>query len=81
MADADRQAPRDGLHPMRKTDWMALSDDELAALAISTARSGVKVLEAAGVDPGDALRARAAGDPDQIAAYIANHRRSPADAA
>jgi hypothetical protein len=66
---------------MRKIDWMSLSDDELAALTISTARSGVKLLEAAGVDPGEALRARASGDPDQIAAYVADHRRSPADAA
>lgn len=81
MASADQQTPRDGLYPMRKIDWMALSDDELAALAISTARSGIKVLEAAGVDPGDALRARASGDPDQVAAYVAEYRRSPADAA
>ena len=60
---------------------MALSDDQLAALAISTARSGIKVLEAAGVDPGDALRARASGNPDQVAAYVAEYRRSPADVA
>lgn len=81
MASADPQAPRDGLYPMRTIDRMVLSDDELAALAVSTARSGIKVLEAAGVDPGDALRARANGDPDQIAAYVAEHRRSPADVA
>lgn len=81
MASTDRQAPRDGLYPMRMIDWMALGDEELAALAISTARSGVRVLEAAGVDPGDALRARASGDPDQVAAFVAEYRRSPADVA
>jgi hypothetical protein len=81
MAGVDRQAPRDGLHLMRTIDLMVLSDDELAALAISTAQSGVRVLEAAGVDPGDALRAQAAGDPERVAAYVAEYRRSPADAA
>lgn len=79
MASADQQAPRNGLYPMRTIDRMALSEDELAALAISTARSGIKVLEAAGVDPGEALRARATGDPDQVAAFVAEYRRSPAD--
>ncbi len=81
MAEGEQQPLPDGLHPMRKTDWMALSDEKLAALAVSTARSGIKVLEAVGVDPGDALRARASGDPDQIAAYVAEFRRAPADAA
>ena len=81
MASADHQAPRDGLHPMRTIDRMALSDDQLTALAISTARSGIRVLEAAGADPGEALRARASGDPDQVAAYVAEYRRSPADVA
>ena len=81
MAGSDLQALRDGLYPMRTIDRMALSDDELADLAVSTARSGVKVLEAAGVDPGDALRARASGDPGQVAAYVAQYRRSPADVA
>ena len=66
---------------MRTIDRMALSDDQLTALAISTARSGIRVLEAAGVDPGEALRARASGDPDQVAAYVAEYRRSPADVA
>lgn len=66
---------------MRTIDRMALSDEKLASLAISTARSGIKVLEAAGVDPGDALRARANGDPDKVAAYVAEYRRSPADVA
>lgn len=66
---------------MRTIDLMTLSDDELAEFAVSTARSGVKVLEAAGVDPGDALRARADGDPDQVAAYVAEYRHSPADVA
>ena len=60
---------------------MALSDEKLAAMAVSTARSGIKVLEAAGIDPGDALRARASGDPDAVAAYVAHYRRPPADAA
>lgn len=81
MASADQQAPRDGLYPMRTIDWMALSDEKLAALAVSTARSGVKVLQAAGIEPGGALRARASGDPDQVAAYVAEYRRSPADVA
>jgi hypothetical protein len=66
---------------MRTADCIDLSDDKLAALAVSTARSGVKVLEAAGIDPGDALRARASGDPRQIAAYVAQYRRSSADVA
>lgn len=81
MASAEQPAPRDGLHPMRTIDRMALSDDKLAALAISTARSGIKVLEAAGVEPGDALRARANGNADEVAAYVAEYRRSPADVA
>jgi hypothetical protein len=81
MAGDDQQAERNGLFPMRKADWMALSDEELEALAVSTARSGVKVLEDAGVDPGEALRSRAAGDAAQVAAYVASFRRSPADAA
>lgn len=81
MANTNHQPQRDGLHPMRTIDVMALSDEKLAALAVSTARSGVKVLEAAGVEPGEALRARAAGDPDQIAAYVAAYRRSSADVA
>lgn len=81
MASGDQQASRDGLYPMRTIDRMALSDETLAALAVSTARSGIKVLEAAGVDPGDALRARASGDPDQVEAYVAGHRQSPADVA
>ena len=59
MASTDRQAQRDGLYPMRRADWMALSDEKLAAMAIATAQSGIKVLEAAGLDPGDSLRARA----------------------
>lgn len=81
MASTDRQAQRDGLYPMRRADWMALSDEKLAAMAIATAQSGIKVLEAAGLDPGDSLRARASGDADEVAAYIAHYRRSPADAA
>ncbi len=66
---------------MRTIDWMALSDEKLSALAVSTARSAVRVFEAAGVDPSDDLRARAAGDPDEVAAYVAQYRQSPADVA
>lgn len=74
--------PRDGLFPVR-LDQLELSDEELAAEAVATACDGVAGLRAVNVEPGPALLARAAGDPNQVAAYVARHqyRNSSADVA
>ncbi len=60
---------------------MALSNAVLESLAMSTAISGVKMRAGAGLDPGDTIRARATVDRDQVAAYVASHRRSPTGSA
>lgn len=65
--------PPDGLYAVR-LDQLELSDEELAAEAVATARDGVAGLRAVNVEPSPALLARAAGDPEQIAAYVSAHR-------
>ncbi len=72
-----QQPPRDGLYAVRLED-LCLSDEELAAEAISSARMGVKATLAAGAEPTPALLARAAGDPELVAAFVAKYRR-PSD--
>lgn len=66
--------PRDGLYPVRLCD-LDLSDEELAEEAIVSARAGVAATRAAGAEPTTAMLARAAGDPDLVAAFIAQVRR------
>lgn len=68
-----RHPPPDGLYPVR-LDQLQLSDEELAAEAVASARDGVAATLAANADPTPALLARANGDPEQVAAYIAHHR-------
>jgi len=71
--------PRDGLYPVR-LDQLELSDEELAAEAVATALDGVAGLRAVNVEPGPALLARAAGDHEQVAAYVARHRHRATNA-
>jgi hypothetical protein len=66
--------PRDGLYPVRLHE-LDLSDEELAIEAIASAQDGVAATLAAGAEPTPALLARAAGDPDLVAAFIAQIRR------
>lgn len=64
---------RDGLYPVR-LDQLELSDEELAAEAVATACDGVAGLRAVNVESSPALLARAAGDPEEVAAYVTRHR-------
>lgn len=73
-----QQPPRDGLYPVRLED-LGLSDEELAAEAITSARMGVKATLAAGAEPPPALLARAAGDPELVAAFVSKYRRPRTD--
>lgn len=68
-----RFPPPDGLYPVR-LDQLDLSDEELAAEAVASARDGVAATLAANAKPTPALLARAAGDPELVAAYVARHR-------
>lgn len=54
------------------------TDEQLAALAVTTAKRGVAMLEDLGIDPDPDLLARAAGDPDRVAAFVARHAISQA---
>ncbi len=56
-----------------------LNDAELARLAVSTAVDGVAALEQVGLEPSDKLRARAEGDPVEIAAFVERHKRLQAE--
>jgi hypothetical protein len=68
------RTPRpDGLYPVR-LDQLELTDEELAAEAVASARDGVAGLRAANIEPTPALLARAAGDPELVAVYVARHR-------
>ena len=49
------------------------TDDELAALAVSSAKRNVAMLQDLGIEPTPELLARAAGDPDRVAAFVAQH--------
>lgn len=71
--------PRDGLFPVRLHE-LDLSDEELVEEAIISARAGVAATLAAGAEPTPAMLARAAGDPELVAAFIAQVRRERAQA-
>ncbi|MDH4335578.1 MAG: hypothetical protein OEW24_10085 [Chloroflexota bacterium] len=53
---------------------LELTREQLAVAAVASAQDGVRALEQLGMDPGDALRQRAAGDPDRVAAFVDAHR-------
>jgi len=65
--------------PVRLQD-LHLSDEQLAAIAVSDAQRAVKGLEALGRIPRPALRQLAAGDPDRVAAFVAKHSSDPGTA-
>lgn len=71
--------PRHGLYPVRLHE-LDLSDEELAIEAVASARDGVAATLAAGHEPTPALLARAAGDPQHVAAFIAQIRREQDEA-
>ena len=54
----------------------ALKDSELAALAVEAAKRSIESLEELGLTPSEALRARAMGDPERVAAFVARHSRA-----
>lgn len=68
-----RTPPPDGLYPVR-LDQLELTDEELAAEAVASACDGVAGLRAVNIEPTPALLARAAGDPELVAAYVDRHR-------
>lgn len=71
--------PRDGLFPVRLHE-LDLSDEELVEEAIISARAGVAATLAAGAEPTPAMLARAAGDPELVAVFVAQVRRERAEA-
>jgi len=74
-----QQSPRNGLYPVRLHE-LDLSDEELAIEAVASARDGVAATLAAGHEPTPTLLARAAGDPELVAAFIAQIRREQNEA-
>lgn len=60
---------------------LGLSDEQLAVMAVREAVEDVLALESFGLEPTEALRRRAAGDPDLVAAFVSEHSaHRPAEA-
>ena len=67
--------------PVRLED-LALSEEQLAQIAVSDARRAVRGLEELGREPALELRELAAGDQTRVAAYVARHsHRTASDVA
>ena len=61
-----------GSGPVRLKD-LNLSEEQLASMAVSAAKRAVRGFEELGMEPGVALRRRAGGDPELVAAFVAEH--------
>ena len=55
------------------------TDEELAALAVSSAQQDIAMCRRMGIEPTPALVARAAGDPERVAAFVAHHSLNQAN--
>lgn len=54
---------------------LELTPEQLATEAVASAQNGIRALEQLGLEPGAALRRRAAGDPQLVTAFVEANRR------
>lgn len=64
--------------PVAFTD-LGLTEEQLAAYAVTTAQAAVSLGERLGVDSTEAIRERAAGDPHRVAEFVDAYRDSGSD--
>ena len=66
---------RQGQH-LESLAELGLSDQQLAVMAVHDAEGTIRCLTAAGLEPNEALIRQAAGDPAEVAAYVAHYSSS-----